>query len=250
MTPSSSTPSTSQNNSEKLSGKVAIVTGGSKGIGLAIARSLGEMGAKISICARDKARLNQAAEELRKSGIDVLEIPADVTRAKDIASLVETTEKKLGPIDILINNAGIGRWGPVHQMSEEDYDSILDTNLKSVFLLTKAVAPGMIERNRGQIVNIASLAGKNAILGGSIYCASKWGLLGFTKSVAEDLRGHGIRVSAVCPGSVVTEFSPHTGRDSSKMLQSEDVAHAVAALVTENPRSLMSEIEIRPARKP
>jgi NAD(P)-dependent dehydrogenase (short-subunit alcohol dehydrogenase family) len=250
MTPSHSNPATSDTNSQKLAGKVAIVTGGSKGIGLAIARSLGEMGAKVSICARDKSKLNQTAEELRKAGIDILAVPADVTRPKDIAALVETTDKKLGPIDILINNAGIGHFGPVHNMSEEDYDSILDTNLKSVFLMTKAVAPGMIERGRGQIVNIASLAGKNAILGGSIYCASKWGLLGFTKSAAEDLRGYGIRVSAVCPGSVVTEFSPHTGRDSSKMLQPEDVAHAVAALVTEDPRSFISEIEIRPARKP
>jgi len=249
MTPRDSV-STGDTTAKELSGKVAIVTGGSKGIGLAIARSLGQMGAKVAICARDKAKLNEAAEELRKEGIDVLAIPADVTRPKDIATLVETTDKKLGPIDILINNAGIGRWGAVQQMTEEDYDSILDTNLKSVFLLTKAVAPGMIERNRGQIVNIASLAGKNAILGGSIYCASKWGLLGFTKSAAEDLRAHGIRVSAVCPGSVVTEFSPHTGRDQSKMLQPEDVAHAVAALVTEDPRSFISEIEIRPARKP
>jgi 3-oxoacyl-[acyl-carrier protein] reductase len=234
----------------KLSGKIALITGGSKGIGLAIAHALGTLGAKLSICARDAAKLNSAAENLRKEKIEVLATPADVTQSNDIAFLLESTEKKLGPIDILINNAGIGRFGAIQKLTEEDYDQVLDTNLRSVFLLTKAVAAKMIERGSGQIVNVASLAGKNAFPNGSIYCASKWGLLGFTKCVAEDLRGHGIRVSAICPGTVVTEFSPHTGRDESKMLQPEDVAHAVAAMVTENSRSFISEVEIRPARKP
>lgn len=234
----------------KLAGKVAVVTGGSKGIGLAIARSLGELGAKVSICARDTARLNSAADTLRKENIEVFAITADVTDTQDVMSIVEITETKLGPIDILINNAGVGKFGAVQQFTEEDWDLVLDTNLKSVFLLTKAVSVGMIKRGQGQIVNVASLAGKNAFANGAIYCASKWGLLGFTKCAAEDLRGHGIRVSAICPGTVVTEFSPHAGRDESKMLQPEDVAHAVAAMVTEDPRSFISEVEIRPARKP
>jgi 3-oxoacyl-[acyl-carrier protein] reductase len=236
--------------SQKLSGKVVLITGGSKGIGLAIAHALGRLGARLSICARNAAKLNSAAEHLRKEKIEVLATPADVTQSNDIAFLLENTEKNLGPIDILINNAGIGRFGAIQKLTEEDYDQVLDTNLRSVFLLTKAVAPKMIERGSGQIVNIASLAGKNAFPNGAVYCASKWGLLGFTKCVAEDLRGFGIRVSAICPGTVVTEFSPHTGRDESKMLQPEDVAHAVAAMVTENSRSFISEVEIRPARKP
>jgi len=126
----------------------------------------------------------------------------------------------------------------------------LDTNLKAVFLLSKAVAPGMIERGKGHIINIASLAGKNAFAGGSVYCASKWGLLGLTKCMAEDLRGHGIRVSAVCPGSVATDFSPHANKDLSKMLQPEDVALAVETIVLQAPQSFISEVELRPAQKP
>jgi 3-oxoacyl-[acyl-carrier protein] reductase len=115
------------------------------------------------------------------------------------------------------------------------------------------VAPGLIQRRAGHIINIASLAGKNAFAGGAIYCASKWGLLGFTQCVAEDLRAYGIRVSAVCPGSVATEFSPqgtHAGKDASKMLQPDDVAHAVAMLVTQAPQSFISEVVMRPTQKP
>jgi 3-oxoacyl-[acyl-carrier protein] reductase len=119
-----------------------------------------------------------------------------------------------------------------------------------VFLLTKAAAPGMIRRRTGHIINIASLAGKNAFPGGSVYCASKWGLLGLTQCAAEELRGHGIRVAAICPGTVATDFSPHAGKDPAKMLQSEDIAHAVETLVTQSPQSFISEILLRPTQKP
>ncbi len=233
-----------------LDGKVAIVTGASRGIGLAIARKLVRMGGRIAICARDAARLNGAAAELRGEGATVLAVPADVSRAQDVADLVQKAEAKLGPIEILINNAGIGFFGPTHEASEANWDTVLDTNLKSVFLMSKAVARGMIERRGGHIINISSLAGKNAFVGGGIYCASKWGLLGLTECMAEDLRGYGIRVSAICPGSVHTEFSPHAGKDPRKMLQAEDIAHAVEMLVTQAPQSFISEILMRPTQKP
>jgi len=233
-----------------LDGKVAIVTGASRGIGLAIARKLVRMGARLAICARDAARLNGAAAELRGEGATVLAVPADVSRAQDVADLVQKAEAKLGPIEILINNAGIGFFGPTHEASEANWDTVLDTNLKSVFLMSKAVARGMIERRGGHIINISSLAGKNAFVGGGIYCASKWGLLGLTECMAEDLRGYGIRVSAICPGSVHTEFSPHAGKDPRKMLQAEDIAHAVEMLVTQAPQSFISEILMRPTQKP
>ena len=233
-----------------LRGKTALVTGASRGIGLAIARRLGEMGAAVGICARDRKRLEGAANELKGKGISTFAAHADVTLAADIALLLQETQKALGPVEILVNNAGTGYFGPSHEASEANWDTVLDTNLKSVFLMTKAVAPGMIERRGGHIINIASLAGKNAFAGGGIYCASKWGLLGFTQCVAEDLRGYGIRVSAVCPGSVATEFSPHTGKDPKKMLQADDVAHAVAMLVTQAPQSFISEVVMRPTQKP
>ncbi len=236
--------------SRPLAGMTALVTGASRGIGLAIARRLAELGARLSLCARDATRLETAAAALRNEGFEALAMVADVTHANEIQTLVDRTHRDLGPIDILINNAGIGRFGPAHQMSEADWDAVLDTNLKSVFLVTRAVAPGMIERKRGHIVNISSLAGKNAFANGGIYCASKWGLMGLTACMAEDLRAHNIRVSAICPGSVATDFSPHTGRDTSKLLQPDDVAHAVATLVTQAPQSFISEIDLRPTQKP
>ena len=233
-----------------LEGKTALVTGGSRGIGLAIAHRLGEMGAHVSICARDKSRLETATNELKRKGIRALGMHADVTLPSDVELLVQQTEASLGSIEILVNNAGTGYFGPVQAATEAVWDSVLDTNLKGVFLLTKAVASGMIERRGGHIINIASLAGKNSFAGGAIYCASKWGLLGFTHSAAEDLRAYGIRVSAVCPGSVATEFGPHTGKDVNKMLKAEDVAHAVEMLVTQAPQSFVSEISMRPTQKP
>lgn len=229
---------------------VALVTGASKGIGLAIARRLGRMGAKVALCARDANRLGQAAEELKRGGISALAIPTDVTRGEEITSLVRKTEDFLGPIEILVNNAGIGRFAPLQTATEADWDAILDTNLKAVFLLSKLVAAGMIERGSGHIINIASLAGKSAFAGGGVYCASKWGLLGLTQCMAEDWRPHGIRVCAICPGSVATEFSQPGSKDPKKMLQPDDVAHAVETIVTQAPQSFISEVSMRPTQKP
>jgi NADP-dependent 3-hydroxy acid dehydrogenase YdfG len=167
-----------------------------------------------------------------------------------VTALVQATEKNLGPISILVNNAGIGMFGPVQEKSEEDWDRVMNTNLKSVFLMTRAVAPGMIARKSGDIINISSLAGKNTFAGGALYCASKWGLQGLTGCMAEDLRGFGIRVSAICPGSVGTEFSGRGPKDPSKVLTAEDVAHAVAMVVTQGPQSFISEVQLRPVGKP
>jgi 3-oxoacyl-[acyl-carrier protein] reductase len=233
-----------------IAGQIALVTGGSRGIGLAVARRLGSMGAKVAICARDPKKLNESAAALRAEGIAVLPVPADVSNAGDIARLVEQVERSLGPLDIVVNNAGIGVFGPGQDASEEDWDRVLGTNLKGVFLMCRAVAPGMIRRKTGHIINISSLAGKNAFANGAVYCASKWGLQGFSFCLAEDLRAHGIRVSVVCPGSVLTEFGPHSGKDASKMLQPDDVAHAVAVLVTQAPQSFISELLMRPTQKP
>jgi len=232
-----------------LAGKVALVTGASRGIGLAIAQTLGRMGAKLSLCARDSARL-ASVDELERAEISVLAISADVSRPADLASLVKKTEDSLGPIDVLVNNAGIGYFAPVQDAVEANWDAVLDTNLKAVFLLSRLVAPGMIARRSGHIVNIASLAGKNAFAGGGIYCASKWGLLGLTQCMAEDLRAYNIRVCAICPGSVATDFSPHSAKNAEKMLKPEDVAHAVEMVLTQAPQSFISEVLLRPTQKP
>jgi 3-oxoacyl-[acyl-carrier protein] reductase len=233
-----------------LSGAVALVTGGSRGIGRAIAHRLASLGASVAICGRDRAALEESAAAIKKLGARVFSRVADVTLASDVSALVSGTEAALGPITILVNNAGIGLFGPTHEKTEADWDRVLDTNLKSVFLLSRTVAPSMIRRGSGDIINISSLAGKNTFAGGGIYCASKWGLLGLSGCMAEDLREHGIRVSVICPGSVATEFSSRGMKDASKVLRPEDVAHAVEAIVTQSPRSFLSEIHLRPLRKP
>ena len=238
-----------------LAGQVALITGGSRGIGLAIAHRLGQMGASISICARNPSKLEQASSELQGADIKILATVADVTQEAQISSLVRKTQQTLGPIDFLVNNAGIGIFGPFQDQSEADWENVLNTNLKSAFLMSRAVAPEMILRKTGHIINISSLAGKNTFANGAIYCASKWGLMGLTGCMAEDLRAHGIRVSAVCPGSVATEFFGQgaagiSAKDPAKMLQADDVAHAVAALVTQAPGSFISEVHMRPTRKP
>lgn len=233
-----------------IAGQSALVTGGSRGIGFAVARRLGSMGAKVAICARDAQKLEESAAKLREEDIAVLPVSADVSKAGDITRLIDQVEKSMGPLDILVNNAGIGLFKPGQQATEEEWDRVLDTNLRGVFLMCRAVAPSMIRRRIGHIVNISSLAGKNAFANGAVYCASKWGLQGFSFCLAEDLRAHGIRVSVICPGSVATDFGKHEGKDVTKLLQPEDVAHAVVMLVTQAPQSFVSELLMRPTQKP
>jgi NAD(P)-dependent dehydrogenase (short-subunit alcohol dehydrogenase family) len=232
-----------------LTGAVALVTGASRGIGRAIAHQLALLGASVSICGRDRAALEDSAQAVAKTGVSVHFQIADVTKSADIADLVAKTEAKLGPITILVNNAGIGLFGPAHEKTEADCDRVLDTNLKSVFLVSRAVVPYMIRRGSGDIINISSLAGKSTFAGGGIYCASKWGVVGLSGCMAEDLREYGVRVSVICPGSVATDFSGRGAKDASRALSPEDVAHAVEAIVTQGPRSFLSGIDLRPLRK-
>jgi 3-oxoacyl-[acyl-carrier protein] reductase len=141
-------------------------------------------------------------------------------------------------------------FGPIQERTEQEWDAVLATNLKSAFLVSQAVIPGMMRQGGGDIINISSLAGRNAFAGGAIYCASKWGLQGLTACMAEDLRAFNIRVSSVLPGSVATEFGPNArGKNASNALVAEDVAHAVAMLLTQSPQSFISEVQLRPLRK-
>ena len=232
-----------------LGKRVALVTGGSRGIGRAIALRLAKLGATLAICGRDVEKLRETAESLQGLSGKAFWQVADVTRADEVGKLVAATEANLGPITILVNNAGIGLFGPTHEKSEEEWDRVLSTNLKSVFLVSRAVVPAMIRQGGGDIINISSLAGKNTFTGGGVYCASKWGVQGLSGCMAEDLRDYGVRVSVICPGSVATEFSGRGKKDAAKALQAEDVAHAVEAVVTQREGSFLSEIQLRPLRK-
>ncbi len=235
-----------------LMGQVSVVTGAGRGIGAAIAMKLAGMGASVVLCGRARAPLAAVAASIGASGGKAEIVECDVTNLKSVEAAASLVQAQFGRVDILVNNAGVGSFGaPLHEMSYEAWDTVLNTNLRGVFYCIRSFAPMMIRTAGGHIINISSLAGKNPLPNGAAYAASKWGLNGLTYSVAEELRGHGIRVAVVCPGSVATEFGgSRSGRDIAKMLQPEDVAHAVAMIVSQAPQSFASEILLRPAQKP
>jgi NAD(P)-dependent dehydrogenase (short-subunit alcohol dehydrogenase family) len=225
-----------------LDGMVAIVTGGSKGIGLAIARAFLDRGMQVTITGRN----------LLSGGADVLTVAADVRIPDDAQRAVDETVARFGGLDVLVNNAGIGRFANVADMSIETWREVIDTNLSGVFYCTHAALPELRRRGGGYIVNISSLAGKNAFTGGAAYCASKAGLNAFSEALMQEVRYDNIRVSYVMPGSVATGFShpdgpTAEGKDDWK-LTSEDVARVVVDLISHEARSLASRVELRPSR--
>jgi NAD(P)-dependent dehydrogenase (short-subunit alcohol dehydrogenase family) len=236
---------------QPLTGQIALVTGAGRGIGAAIATRIAPLGARVILCGRQRSPLEQVADSIQNSGHQGTVMECDVSDLRSVDALGERIERTFGRLDILVNNAGImGPQGPLHQLSPSDWDHIFNTNLRGVYYLIRRLAPLMIRVRSGHIINISSLAGKNALPNGAAYSASKWGLNGLSYSLAEELRAHNIRVSVVCPGSVHTEFSPHEGKNAQKMLQAGDVAHAVEMLVTQAPQSFVSEILLRPTQKP
>lgn len=239
-------------NLASLSGSVAVVTGGGHGIGQAIVHKLASMEATVVLTGRDEVRAQQVARELTGLGHRAEGIGCDVRDLASVEALGEHLRRAYGRIDILVNNAGIsGPPGLLHELAPEDWEAIFNTNLRGVYYMMRAVVPLMIAAGAGHIINISSLAGKNPLPRGAAYSASKWALNGLSYGVAEELRSQNIRVSVVCPGSVNTDFGPrHHGRDTQKMLQAEDVAHAVAMLVSQEPQSFISEVLIRPTQKP
>ncbi len=232
-----------------LRDRVAVVTGGSSGIGLAVAHALGGAGCRLAVCARTEADLEAAARELAGAGIETLAVPADVSRQEDVAELAERVEEEMGGADVLVNNAGVARFGRVDELTPDDYDAVFGANVRGTFLCTRAFAPGMVERGDGVIVNMASLAGKNAFAGGALYSAAKHAVRGMSKSTMLDLREHGVRVITVCPGSVDTPFFDKQDRfepDRDRIVAPEDVAELVLEAVELSDRGTVSEVEIRP----
>src|SRR5437868_4814637 len=219
--------------------QVAVVTGAGRGIGRAIAIELAQLGAKVVLVSRSQTELDETAKVI---GPSASVMPADVRNKQELQTVFEQTLTVLGPVDILVNAAGLGIFGPVVDYKDEDFEILIETNLRGIFFACRLVLPSMIERKRGHIVNIASIAGKVGSANRAVYCASKFGVVGFTESLAEEVRQYGIRVSVVCPGSTDTRFSPKetSGKARDKMLGSEDIAHAVRMIVTQEPNSFIS----------
>jgi len=237
----------------ELEDKVAVVTGGSRGIGFSIAQALLAEGAKVFICGRDPIVLQTALEKLRNTAAaNVDGSAADVRNYQDCRKLVHAGAERFGGLDILVNNAGVGVFKPVDQLSVEEWDTTIQTNLCGVFYCCREAIPLMRKRGGGYIFNISSLAGVNAMPGGSAYNASKFGLNGFSEAMMQDVRYDGIRVSYLMPGSVDTDFAAAPGarpRESWK-LTGEDVAKAVIDLYKFPSTALASRIEMRPAQPP
>lgn len=233
-----------------LRGKVAFVTGGSRGIGLAIARALVLEGAQVAITGKSDAHLSAARPLIEAEGPASVEtLKADVRRYEDVERALAAVVARFGGLDIVINNAGVGIFANVADMSPEQWSEVIDTNLTGVFHVCHAAIPHLRRRGGGTIINISSLAGKNSFTTAAAYCASKAGLNAFSEALMQEVRYDNIRVSYVMPGSVATEFA---GGDEAKgadwKTAPEDVAEVVRDLLQQNPRSLASRVELRPSK--
>jgi len=236
----------------RLSGKVALVTGASRGIGRAIGRSFGAEGGAVALAARSASDLADAAREVEAAGGRAVAVAGDVSDPDQAARMVSETVAKLGRLDILVNNAGIGCRGRVDELAVADWDRVFAVNLRGVFLVTRAAVPVMKKQGAGHIVNIASVAGLVANPGISAYNATKFGLMGFSESLLFELRQDHIKVSVICPGSTDTHFGSGAqgGAGKENFLAASDVADAVLDIVTTSSNALISQVHLRPLIPP
>jgi len=231
-----------------LKDQVAIVTGGSSGIGLAVARAALSEGMRVVICARNKEKLSRALVELKKEAKRddrVLAVPADIAVASQVEGFVRKTTDAWNRIDLLVNNAGVGRWAPIEETGEGDWDRILGINLKGTFLCTKAVLPVMKRQRSGYIVNISSLAGKFGMEGSSAYSASKFGVIGLTESLLAEAIEYGIRATAICPAYVATPMVAGASVPKEEMIPPEDIGKIIIGLLHLSSVTVVKEIVVR-----
>lgn len=230
-----------------LKDKVAIVTGASKGIGKTVALTLAREGAKVAISARSEDLLKIVAGQIEESGSRAYVFCGNMCKEDEIKAFVHGTAKKFGGIDILVNNAGLGHFRRIAELSTAQWDEMFDLNMRGVFIATREALPYLREAGESAVVNVASLAGKNAFVGGGGYAATKHALLGFSRCLMLEERKNGVRVLAICPGSVATDFSPHEGKKPENILQSQDVADSILHMLKLPQNAMVSEIDIRPS---
>ena len=231
--------------------KVALITGGSKGIGYGVAEALLKLGMRVAITSRNLDSAEKAATDLKSKGTgEVLALEADVRDYKSQEKAVKKVIETWGQLDVLVANAGVGHFAPIDELSIEDWQKTIDTNLTGVFYSIKSSLEGL-KKSEGYIITISSLAGTNFFAGGTAYNASKFGVTGFTQAAMLDLRKHGIKVSTIMPGSVATHFNDHEpSKEDAWKIQKEDIGELVVDLLKMNPRSLPSKIEVRPSMPP
>jgi 3-oxoacyl-[acyl-carrier protein] reductase len=235
----------------RLDGKVAVVTGAGRGIGKAVALSLAKSGCRVVLSARTPAQIEEVRREIEQGGGTAAIVPADLTRDEALDALAAESRRFFGAVDILINNAGWGKRSPVVKINVEDLDQTVRLNLRTPILLAKLLLPDMIAKNEGAVINIGSVSGKTGEANGAAYSATKFGLIGFTQSLYEEVREHGIKVAVILPGFVDTPLIPPNRQlDRSKMIQPADIAQTVHYVLTSPPTCCPVEITIRPQRTP
>lgn len=236
---------------EKFKSKVALITGGSKGIGYGVAEALLKQGFKVAITSRSLKAVQEAATKLKNNGSgEVLALEADVRDYKSQQKAIEKLMEEWGQLDVLVANAGVGHFAPIDELDIEDWNATIDTNLTGVFYSIKAGLEGL-KKSEGYVITISSLAGTNFFAGGTAYNASKFGVTGFTQAAMLDLRKYGIKVSTIMPGSVATQFNGNEpNKEDSWKIQKEDIGELVVDLLNMNPRTLPSKIEVRPSMPP
>ena len=236
---------------KSLAGKIAIITGAGRGIGRAVAFNLAECGCRVVLIARTLAQLEQVQQEISKFGGKASAIAADLTRDDEVQRLVEQSQQRFGPPDILVNNAGWGKRASVVKVQPEDLDQTLRLNLRAPMILARSFVPAMIEKGEGAVINIGSISGKTGEANGAAYSASKFGLIGFTQSLYEEVREYGIKVAVILPGFVDTPLIPPNRQlDRSKMIQPVDVAQTVRYILNSASTCCPVEITLRPQKSP
>jgi len=236
-------------------GRVAVITGASRGIGRAIALALAGRGADVVLAARDRERLAKVAQEVEALGRKALVVPGDLRQEEAVEALRQETLRTFGTVDIVVNNAGVGKYGPLLDFTPADYDWIMDTNMRASFLVTRAFLPTLLAKGSGDLIFVASVAGLKGLPHEAVYCASKFAQVGFAQALDHEVREKGIRVSVIAPGGVKTEFAFGTGRTPGDprleaFLRPEEVAEAVIFALSPPPHSRVFLVGVRPMVEP